>query len=310
VVAVLDTGCGEHDWLPDDIVTREVFLDGVPLGLTDAANPEIYPDLYGPLDGEIDPVAGHGTFIAGLIRQAAPDADLLCIRAADALGVVAESSLLTIIEQLGVLLWRYRNRKKGGRPIDVLNLSLSYYHETPEDGYFSLALFDALKALRLMGCVVVASAGNDAIDRPAFPAALWPWPGSDNGLQPDPGTKPLAVGALNPSLRSTALFSNVGPWVNAYAPGAAVVSTIPAFQGGLQATARDDYDGRRRETIDPDDYRGGFAIWSGTSFAAPLVAGRVAAALTDALTTGSPEPLPGEKAVALADDAIGRALDR
>ena len=205
---------------------------------------------------------------------------------------------------------RYRNRKRGGHPVDVLNLSLSYYHETPEDGLFGLALFDILKALRLLGCVVVTSAGNDSIDRPAFPAALWPWPGADNGLQPDDGTRQLAVGALNPNRHSTALFSNVGPWVNAYAPGAAVVSTIPAFQGGLQATARDDYDGRRRETIDPDDYRGGFATWSGTSFAAPLVAGWVAAELTGELLTGSPEPLPAEQATALAEQAIQRALDR
>ncbi len=31
--------------------------------------------------------------------------------------------------------------------------------------------------------------------------------------------------------------------------------------------------GRRRSTLDPDDYRSGYAVWSGTSFAAPLLAG-------------------------------------
>ena len=36
---------------------------------------------------------------------------------------------------------------------------------------------------------------------------------------------------------------------------------------------------RRRESIDPDDYTGRFALWSGTSFSAPLFAGRLADSL-------------------------------
>ena len=34
-----------------------------------------------------------------------------------------------------------------------------------------------------------------------------------------------------------------------------------------------------RGTIDPDDYSSGFAAWSGTSFAAPVLAGEVAKGL-------------------------------
>lgn len=111
------------------------------------------------------------------------------------------------------------------------------------------------------------------------------------------------MGALNPDRRTTALFSNVGPWVRTYAVGAAVLSTLPDFTGGLQASARDDRYDRRRLTIGPEDYRGGFAVWSGTSFAAPLVAGLIAARLDP--------PLDGwsvDDAVAAVGDAAERAL--
>ncbi len=74
------------------------------------------------------------------------------------------------------------------------------------------------------------------------------------------------------------MFSNIGDWVEVYAPGVSVLSTIPVdFNGGVQAGTRDDAYGHCRETLDADDFRGGFGVWSGTSFAAPVVAGRIAA---------------------------------
>jgi subtilisin family serine protease len=98
------------------------------------------------------------------------------------------------------------------------------------------------------------------------------------------------VGALNPDQHSVALFSNTGPWVRVYEPGAAVVSTMPPFQGGLEPMARTRAYGRVRESIDPDDFarrdaEGGFAVWSGTSFAAPYLAGKVANWLVGLLPT-------------------------
>ena len=93
----------------------------------------------------------------------------------------------------------------------------------------------------------------------------------------------VSVGALNPNRRTDALFSNAGPWVRCHVPGAAVVSTMPAFEGGTLPGARMVAFGRTRETIDPDDFRGGFAVWSGTSFAAPLMAGVLAQGLLERL---------------------------
>ena len=65
-----------------------------------------------------------------------------------------------------------------------------------------------------------------------------------------------------------------------------VISTSPAFEGGVQAGSRDDRDGYRRETLDPDDFSGGFALWSGTSFAAPFVAGMLARGISTAMMAG------------------------
>jgi serine protease len=132
------------------------------------------------------------------------------------------------------------------------------------------------------GVAVVCSAGNDATARPMFPAAFAPWADGKGGVPASKTMVPVtSVGALNPN-GTDALFSNAGPWVRAYAPGAAVLSTLPStFQGGLQPAARTEAYMRVRESIDPDDFRGGFAVWSGTSFAAPLFAGRLAERLVD-----------------------------
>jgi hypothetical protein len=69
--------------------------------------------------------------------------------------------------------------------------------------------------------------------------------------------------------------------VRTYQQGAAVMSTMPPFEGGLQPAVRTKAYGHTRETIDLDDFTGGFGLWSGTSFAAPLMAGQIAAAMLD-----------------------------
>lgn len=92
-----------------------------------------------------------------------------------------------------------------------------------------------------------------------------------------------SVGAQNPDGATVAMFSNSGTWVSTHAPGTAIVSTVPTTLSGSwgRSMSVDGFAPATRATVDPDDYRSGFAIWSGTSFAAPYVVGEAAARLLD-----------------------------
>jgi subtilisin family serine protease len=277
-VATLDTGCGEHPWL-DGVVRTDVGLGTQAIGyVDDETDPEKWFDQTGALDGGIDPLAGHGTFIAGLVHQACPDADIVAWRIVGSDGLVVESNLVKALKDIAELVRRHRDGDPDGHPIDVLSLSLGYYHETPQDVLFDPTIYGILRRMGECGVSVVCSAGNDATARPVFPAAFAPWLDGQGPVQAQPGLVPIvSVGALNPNRTTDALFSNTGPWVRVYTRGAAVMSTMPpTFQGGFNAIASTEAYQRKRSSIDPDDYSGGFALWSGTSFSAPHFAGRVA----------------------------------
>jgi len=309
VVAVLDTGCGAHAWFgnvpepdtdPDSVLIDERSFTGAPLGIDDpATDPETHPSQGDPLDGHLDPVAGHGTFIAGLVLQACPEARILPIRVSDGSGTIMENDLLAALGRVVDLL------ETGALRLDVMTLSFGFFHESPGAEETQSELYALLQRVRRTGCVVVCSAGNEATDRPSSPAALFAW-GPESGIDPadEADLAPqVSVGALNPSARSVALFSNIGPWVRTYVVGVSVLSTLPvSFDGGTQAGMRDDAEDRRRETLDLDDFAGGFAVWSGTSFAAPIVAGRIAHELgTGALSARTPSTVP---------NAVRAVLDR
>lgn len=213
MVAVLDTGCGKHRWLNGSVVT-DCRLDGQLVGMAPPdPDPQVTGDGTGPLDGAVDAAAGHGTFIAGLIRQRCREAEILSIRVVHSDGVVIESDLIDALTEIGEIARRHaagQGPKSDARPIDVLNLSLGYYHETPTDELFDPTLYRLLEFLGRCGTVVVAAAGNDATARPTSPAAFSPYPG---GLieQPVKACVPVvSVGAENPD-KTVALFSTVGP---------------------------------------------------------------------------------------------------
>lgn len=279
VVAVLDTGIGKHRWFTSGVRIGLEF-DGVQAALTDpATDPEVTGDLVGPMDGALDSHSGHGTFIAGLIRQICPKAEILAIRIMGSDGIVHESDL---VRALGVIS-RTVDAAGGDRPaIDIVSLSLGYYHEDAGSIALDSVLMKQAKALGTRGVATLACAGNDGTSREMFPAAFYP---HVNGsvTEFDRNCVPvLSVGALNPD-GSIALFSNGGDWVAAWEVGAAVVSTFPqTFNGGAQPSmrVRTPY-GPPRASMDPDSFVDGFGTWSGTSFATPILAARLARRLLE-----------------------------
>lgn len=208
-VAVPDTGVARHPWWAG----RDWYAD-----LHDGARDVADDDG----DGHLDPAAGHGTFVAGVVLRYAPTVRLGPRRVLDGDGVGDEAALLDAI---------------AGLEADVLSLSSGChtYDDRP-----SPLLASAMSRIPA-STVVVACAGNDASDRPFWPAAL---------------KRAVAVGALDGDGHARAAFSNHGWWVDACAPGTDVTSAFVSFDG--------------------EPVFAGYARWSGTSFAAPAVAGAIA----------------------------------
>jgi subtilisin len=94
-------------------------------------------------DGEVDRGIGHGTFVAGMILEAAPDVTIIPVRVRDDEGRGTNEALT-----LGVQYAMAQN-------VDVMNLSVSN-----ADTVSSGLLRDLRRAVRA-GIVLVLSAGND-----------------------------------------------------------------------------------------------------------------------------------------------------
>jgi subtilisin family serine protease len=294
VVAVLDTGVGEHDWFPLDpetVVHRNPTFNGALIGLGEPDATERTGVIKHPLEGVLDAYSGHGTFIAGLIHQQCPDADILSVRVMPSEGAVPEHVLhdaltMVLCRQQAALA---KGEQGKGELIDVVSLSLGYYPETLGAPSVPPFLFEPIDALGRCGVAVVVSAGNDATSRPMYPAAFTPHAGGYVSAS-DPHCVPVvSVAAQNPD-GSIALFSNAGSWVTCAQPGAALVSTFPKFEASGQAAYAFRGPDGWRSTIDPDNFASGFGVWSGTSFAAPVLAGKIARVLADG-TCGSTNDL-------------------
>ena len=303
VVAVIDTGIRAHPWL--DVTTETAAVAGTPADRFVAIDDKIQADIRkeserakadgdkrrqvlegawdqpiadNPLVGELNDALGHGTFIAGIVRQVAPAARVLAVRASNSDNIVYEGDIICALRHLAKRIALAEPDDLAAQ-VDVVSLSFGFYSESRHDRMKISGLWRAIKVLLRLGVVVVASAGNDATSRRCYPAAF--------ALEAVPGEVPvISVGALNPN-GTKAMFSNAGRWVTAWALGACVISTYPTDVDGsrtpeLRIPVNREPDGQwppGREALDPDDYSAGFAVWSGTSFSAPYAAALVCRSL-------------------------------
>jgi hypothetical protein len=188
-------------------------------------------------DGLLDYQAGHGTFVAGIIERVAPHAEIRMYRAADTDGFSTDDDVATAILQA---------HDDGAQ---VINLSLGI--RTLDDQPPPATAAAVATVVRESGgrTVIVAAAGNFGDQSKVFPAAL-------------PGVE--AVAGLTAYL-SPAEWSNYGDDIAFSTVAEGVHST---FVKGQESPVFDP---------SPDNFgTDAWAVWSGTSFAAPQIAGAVA----------------------------------
>ncbi len=235
---------------PDPAVCRDggarvrIFVADTGL-LHDAA--AIFPWLHGvhgdhdprtQLNGTIHPYGGHGTFVTGVLRCMAPDAQIHVANIFNIAGSALESHFV-------------------GRLNEAFEFGFEILHLTAScmtrKNYQLITLEAWLELLGpYKGVVCVAPAGNNDTRRPS-------WPGAFPGV--------ISVGALATDRHHRAYFSDYGAWVDVYAPGEKLIN---AFGIGTYTCAIPPHVGQVRTFT-------GLAQWSGTSFSAPIVTGLIAA---------------------------------
>lgn len=221
----------------------EGFLQHVARHAKNIEDRDVYP---GP---GLDYGEGHGTFAAGVVQQSAPSARIVAYRALDSAGLGTELDIANAMLQA--------THDKA----DVLSLSLG----CRRNGRCPAALLDALEQIDAWAKqggtrpVIVAAAGN-------YGDTVKVWPAAAEGV--------VAVAALRTG-GAKADWSSRGRWVDCSAVGEGVVSTF--VQGNEDPTLSPSGE------EDPDCYgEDPWAVWTGTSFAAPQVAGRVAETIVEA----------------------------
>jgi hypothetical protein len=188
-------------------------------------------------DVHLTPGAGHGSLVAGIVELVAPDAEVRSF-APLFLGLGSEVAVASAIHD--AVEWGAQ----------VINLSLGA-PSLPQ--HAPLALEDALDHVP-HDVLVVGAAGNSASHALHFPAAF---------------KRVIAVAATGPDFRPAA-YSNRGFWVDVSTRGTGIGA--PFTQGTVDVVGRDGQVSGTASFAGTDP----IAAVTGTSFAAPQVAGRLA----------------------------------
>jgi membrane-anchored mycosin MYCP len=260
-------------WRPDPEVREAEPGLGVRVGVLDtsiAAQSWLAGGWVGPaadrlqLEPPYPALAGHGTFVTGLVLRKAPGCVVEYRRVlGDHHGMASSWAVATKIAELG---------RTG---LDVLNLSLGCF---TEDGQPPLVLATAIDRLD-PDIVVVAAAGNhgdvESTGVPAPPESTSAGDDAPPRLTADDEGRPswpaalddvIAVGATDDQGRLAPFTPRDVPWIDIVSNGVEVSSTY--LEGAVDVPPPEGAEDAPFE---------GFATWSGTSFAAALVSGAIAA---------------------------------
>lgn len=229
------------DVLPVDVALPHDLSTGHDVGVAVVDTGASAPGVVTERPGDRDHCLLHGTAVTGVLRTVAPGARVVSVRQGD-------GSNTTVADLVDALDRARTTASEHG--VRILNVSVVACEDTAE-------LRRAVDAVEREGLLLVAAAGNAGQcrdDQAPYPAAL---PGvltvgGVDAREPDtdPGTDPDAG-------RRPADYSVPGEWVDLHAPGGPVSATLQT-------------DGTDRTIVgDP-------APFSGTSFAAPVVAGTAA----------------------------------
>jgi subtilisin family serine protease len=227
------------------MIRTDGWLDDVPRTGT---NRDLLDYLPHP-DGYLDYQAGHGSFVAGIVQRVAPTARIRMYQAADTDGFADDVAVADAI------------RQAVAQDAKIINLSLGM---VTEDNVPPPELKDAIEEVARKGVVVVAAAGNFGDETTCWPAAF---------------AEVVAVGALieteevgdAASTQRTGKFeaapwSSKGGYVDLWTVAEGVRST---FVTGRESPLFD----KNQPAVFPEN---AWALWSGTSFAAPQIAGAIA----------------------------------